>query len=50
MESDTFAYVPTLVVRASEMNGLEFLPDATKKRMLPCFLLAPWANRPVMLA
>lgn len=37
-------YVPTLAVRASEMNGLEFLPSATKDRMRPCFLLAPWAN------
>eukprot|EP01132_Coremiostelium_polycephalum_P008800 gene8800-10807_t len=26
------------------MNGLEFLPGATKERMTPCFLLAPWAN------
>lgn len=38
------AYVPTLAVRASEMNGLEFLPGATKDKMTPCFLLAPWAN------
>ena len=37
-------YVPTLAVRASEMNGLEFLPGATKDRMTPCFLLAPWAS------
>lgn len=37
-------YVPTLAVRASEMNGLEFLPGATKDRLTPCFLLAPWAN------
>lgn len=37
-------YVPTLAVRPSEMNGLEFLPGATKDRMTPCFLLAPWAN------
>ena len=37
-------YVPTLAVRASEMNGVEFLPGATKDRMTPCFLLAPWAN------
>jgi hypothetical protein len=26
------------------MNGLEFLPGATKDKMAPCFLLAPWAN------
>jgi hypothetical protein len=38
------SYVPTLAVRASEMNGLEFLPAATKDRMAPCFLLAPWPN------
>ena len=37
-------YVPTLSVRASEMNGLEFLPSATKDRLTPCFLLAPWVN------
>ncbi|MDP3196140.1 beta family protein [Tabrizicola sp.] len=37
-------YVPTLAIRASEMNGLEFLPGATKERMAPCILLAPWAN------
>lgn len=37
-------YVPTLAVRASEMNGMEFLPGASKDRMNPVFLLAPWAN------
>jgi hypothetical protein len=37
-------YVPTLAIRASEMNGLEFLPGATKDRITPCVLLAPWAN------
>ena len=37
-------YVPTLAIRASEMNGLEFLPGATKERMTPCILLAPWAK------
>lgn len=37
-------YVPTLAIRASEMNGLEFLPGATKDRITPCILLAPWAN------
>lgn len=37
-------YVPTLAVRASEMTGLEYLHGATKDRMTPCFLLAPWAN------
>ncbi len=37
-------YVPTLAIRASEMNGLEFLPGATKDRLTPCVLLAPWAN------
>lgn len=38
------SYVPTLAVRPSEMNGLEYLPEETKKRMVPCFLLAPWAT------
>ena len=38
------SYVPTLAVRASEMNGLEYLPGATKDKLTPCFLLAPWAN------
>lgn len=37
-------YVPTLAIRASEMNGLQFLPAATKDRITPCILLAPWAN------
>ncbi len=37
-------YVPTLAVRASEMNGLERLPGATKDKMIPCFLFAPWPN------
>ena len=41
---DNVNYVPTLAVRASEMNGLEFLPAATKDRMTPCMLLAPWPN------
>lgn len=44
MALDNKNYVPTLAIRASEMNGLEFLPGATKDRMTPCFLLAPWAN------
>ncbi len=26
------------------MNGLQFLPKATKERMTPCILLGPWAN------
>lgn len=38
------SYVPTLAVRASEMNGLEFLPGLAKDRIMPCFLLAPWAS------
>lgn len=44
MALDNTDYVPTLAVRASEMMGLEFLPGATKDRITPCFLLAPWAN------
>ena len=38
------SYVPTLAIRPSEMNGMEYLPAATKNRMTPCLLLAPWAN------
>ena len=37
-------YIPTLAVRPSEMNGMEFLPGISKDRMVPVFLLAPWAN------
>lgn len=37
-------YVPTLAVRASEMNGLQKLPAASKDRLQPVFLLAPWPN------
>ena len=37
-------YVPTLAIRASEMNGMEFLPGVSKDKMMPLFLLAPWAN------
>lgn len=37
-------YVPTLAMRASEMNGLERLPAASKDRLQPNFLLAPWPN------
>lgn len=44
MALEDATYVPTLAVRASEMNGLEYLPVATKDRITPCFLLAPWAN------
>ena len=35
------SYVPTLALRASEMNGLEKLPGPTKDRIQPLFLLAP---------
>ncbi len=38
------SYVATLAIRPSEMNGMEFLPAATKDQMTACFLLAPWAN------
>jgi hypothetical protein len=44
MALENKTYVPTLAIRASEMNGLEFLPKKTKERMTPCVLLAPWAN------
>lgn len=44
MVLETKSYVPTLAIRASEMNGLEFLPRLTKDQITPCILLAPWAN------
>lgn len=37
-------YVPTLAIRPSEMTGLEELPEATKDRIQPIFLLAPWGR------
>lgn len=44
MAHEVKPYVPTLAIRASEMNGLQYLPKATKERITPCILLAPWAN------
>lgn len=44
MPLENISYVPTLAIRPSEMRGLEYLPQATKSRMMPCFLLAPWAT------
>ncbi|QBY00280.1 hypothetical protein E2K80_05630 [Rhodophyticola sp. CCM32] len=44
MALERVSYVPTLAIRASEMRGLEFLPLATKERMTPCVLLAPWSS------
>ena len=44
MNQESKDYVPTLAIRASEMVGLEYLPGATKDRMTPCILLAPWLN------
>lgn len=44
MALENKSYVPTLAVRPSEMNGLEFLPGAAKNQITPCFLLAPWVN------
>ncbi len=38
------SYVPTLALRASEMNGMEYLPNATKDKLFPCFLLSPWVG------
>ena len=37
-------YIPTLSVRSSEMNGIQYLPSISKDRMVPVFLLAPWRN------
>ena len=44
MELEHTNYVPTLAIRPSEMRGLEYLPLATKERMTPCVLLAPWSS------
>jgi hypothetical protein len=44
MTLDGKSYVPTLAIRGSEMNGLQYLPKATKDRMTPCILLCPWVN------
>jgi hypothetical protein len=44
MDLSASTYVPTLAVRASEMNGLEQLPGLTKDRLRPMFLLAPWTT------
>lgn len=44
MDIANLNYVPTLAIRASEMNGLERLPAPTKDRIQPVFLLAPWPN------
>ena len=38
------SYVPTLALRASEMNGLEKLSGPTKDRIQPLFLLTPWVK------
>lgn len=37
-------YIPTLAIRPSEMNGLEYLPGLSKDRMVPIILLAPWSS------
>ena len=37
-------YVPTLAIRPSEMSALEYLPGATKDRIMPCILFAPWVS------
>lgn len=37
-------YVPTLAIRPSEMSALEYLPGATKDRIMPCILFAPWLS------
>jgi len=44
MSLENTEYVPTLAIRASEMRGLEYLPQASQSRMSPCFLLAPWGS------
>ena len=37
-------YIPTLAIRPSEMNGLEYLPGLSKDRVVPIILLAPWSS------
>lgn len=44
MPPENGTYIPTLAIRPSEMNGLEFLPGLSKDRMVPVILLAPWSN------
>lgn len=45
MDLKNLSYVPTLSIRASEMNGLEKLPGPTKDKIrYPMFLLAPWVS------
>jgi T4 beta protein len=44
MPLENTVYVPTLAIRPSEMRGLEYLPQASKGKMSPCFLLAPWVG------
>ncbi|WP_276606145.1 beta family protein [Paracoccus liaowanqingii] len=38
------SYVPTLAIRPSEMNALEYVPGISKDAMVPLILLAPWAT------
>lgn len=38
------AYIPTLAIRPSEMNGLEYLPGLSKDSIVPIILLAPWSS------
>ena len=44
MIPDTINYVPTLGIRPSEMNAVEYLPGLTKDNFMPCILLAPWVG------
>ncbi len=37
-------YVPTLGIRPSEMNAVEYSLGATKDNLKPCIILAPWFN------
>lgn len=44
MPPNSGVYIPTLAIRPSEMNALEYLPGLSKDRMVPIILLAPWSN------
>lgn len=44
MLPDAGDYIPTLAIRPSEMNGLEYLPGISKDKIVPLILLAPWSS------
>lgn len=44
MPPNNGVYIPTLAIRPSEMNALEYLPGLSMDRMVPIILLAPWSS------